>query len=283
MNSLYKNKRIKTCKIIIESFETPVISLEWLPKPLNTKVLSGNKNDVLKELKVYLKSISFHKPSISKVMDAVNKTSTLYIGKQVSNNYCKSVISVFNSETQLCYVITVGYQLVRLEKKVDETKCNNHGENIFQKRLCQRFGGKLVARYKVAFDKIRFSKLLDMIKEHVVKELYKNVSTRFVSSNNGIEFVVPKEMTFSLSDRVEIGVYFRGTYNDYEFGSAGVFGTNVTLTVTYQGNRIIESVTTPKEYSEEIVKNIEEQAEMFEKVCDIAKKFIQSKNATINR
>lgn len=119
-------------------------------------------------------------------MNAINKTSKLYTSKEVVRNYCKSVNTVFNSETNMSYVITVEYELIRQQKAIDETKCNNHGENIYQKRLCQRYGGELVLRYETACDKIKFSKLLELIKEPIMNGLIRKLqhvqSVKYINS-----------------------------------------------------------------------------------------------------
>lgn len=48
---LYKDKRNKTCKITIEGFNTPIIDLTRYQSPLSTKIIKGNRNTTLKELK----------------------------------------------------------------------------------------------------------------------------------------------------------------------------------------------------------------------------------------
>lgn len=280
MQISYKDKRNKTCKITIEGFNTPIIDLtqyqsQLYQSPLSTKIIKGNRNTVLKELKQYLKACTFHRPVLSKIMNAINKTSKLYTSKEVIMNYCKSVNTIFNSETNLSYVITVEYELIRQPKKIDETKCNNHGENIYQKRLCQRYGGELILRYETACDKIKFSKLLELIKEHIMNGLIKKVTTRSVGKQHKIEMTIPEEVELLSTDGIKIGVRFFDTYRDYKFKSAGVLGIEVLLAVSYHDKQIYEPSMKPDVFTEEIVKDVEEQAKMFEKVLDIIKEECQ--------
>ena len=275
MMILYKDKRNKTCKITIEGFNIPIIDLTRYQSPLNTKIIKGNRNTVLKELKRYLKAHSFHRPALSKIMNAINKTSKLYTSKEVVRNYCKSVNTVFNSETNMSYIITVEYELVRQQKAIDETKCNNHGENIYQKRLCQRYGGELILRYETACDKIKFSKLLELIQEPIMNVLIKKVATRSVGKQHKIEMTIPEEIELPSTDGIKIGVRFFDTYRDYKFKSAGVLGMEVLLAVSYHDKQIYEPSMKPDVFTEEIINNIEERAEMFEKVLDIIKEECQ--------
>ena len=270
MMILYKDKRNKTCKITIEGFNTPIIDLTRYQSQISTKTIKGNRNTVLKELKQYLKAHSFRRPALSKIMNAINKTSMLYTSKEVVKNYCKSVNTIFNSETNMSYVIAVEYELIRQQKTIDETKCNNHGENIYQKRLCQRYGSELIYRYETACNKIKFSKLLELIKEPIMSELIKNVATRSVGKEHKLELTIPEEVGLVTGD-VRIGVRFFDTYRDYKFKSAGVLGMEVLLAVSYRDKQIYEPSMKPDVFTEEIVKGMEEQAEIFEKVLDIVK------------
>lgn len=170
----------------------------------------------------------------------------------------------------MSYVIAVEYELIRQQKTIDETKCNNHGENIYQKRLCQRYGSELIYRYETACNKIKFSKLLELIKEPIMSELIKNVATRSVGKEHKLELTIPEEVELVTGD-VRIGVRFFGTYRNYRFNSAGVLGMEVLLAVSYHDKQIYEPSMKPDVFTEEIVKDMEEQAEMFEKVLDTVK------------
>lgn len=271
MNISYMSKRVKTCTVTIKSFNTPIIPFEKPKNSVSTKVFKGNKNSVLKEVKGYLKSVSFHKPTLSQIMNEVNRTSDLYLDHPTGNGWFGATFSAYNSETDISYVISVKYELNRLSKKIDQTKCNEHGENIYQKRLCQRYGSELILRYETACNKIKFSKLLELIKEPIMNGLIKKVATRSVGKVHKLEITTPEEAELLVTDDIKIGVRFFDTYRDYKFKSAGVLGMEVLLAVSYQDKQIYEPSMKPDVFTEEIVKNIEEKAEMFEKVLDIVK------------
>lgn len=131
MNISYMNKRVKTCTVTIKSFNTPIIPFEKPKNSVTTKVFKGNKNSVLKELKGYLKSVPFHKPTLSQIMNEVNTTSGLYLDHPTGNVGFGATFSVYNQETGISYVISVEYELNRLPKKVDQAKHNKHGESIY--------------------------------------------------------------------------------------------------------------------------------------------------------
>lgn len=80
-----------------------------------------------------------------------------------------------------------------------------------------------------------------------------------------------EEAELLVTDDIKIGVRFFDTYRDYKFKSAGVLGMEVLLAVSYQDKQIYEPSMKPDVFTEEIVKDMEEQAEIFEKVLDIVK------------
>lgn len=203
-------------------------------------------------------------------MNEVNTTSDLYLDHPTGNVGFGATFSVYNQETCISYVISVSYEVNKLPKKVDQAKHNKHGENIYQKRLCQRYGSELIYRYETACNKIKFSKLLELIKEPIMSELIKNVATRSVGKEHKLELTIPEEVELVTGD-VRIGVRFFKTYHNYRFNSAGVFGMEVLLAVSYQDKQIYEPSTKPNVFTEEIVEDMEEQSEMFEKVLDIVK------------
>ena len=149
--------------------------------------------------------------------------------------------------------------------------------NIYQKRLCQRYGGELILRYETACDKIKFSKLLELIKEPIMSELIKNVAARSVGKEHKLELTIPEEVELLRTDNIKIWVRFFDTYRNYRFNSAGVLGMEVLLAVSYQDKQIYEPSMKPDVFTEEIVRDMEEQAEMFEKVLSIVKEEYNNK------
>ena len=105
--------------------------------------------------------------------------------------------------------------------------------------------------------------------------LIRKVTTRSVGKVHKLEITTPEEVELLVTDDIKIGVRFFDTYRDYKFKSAGVLGMEVLLAVSYQDKQIYEPSMKPDVFTEEIVKNIEEEAEMFEKVLDIIKEECQ--------
>ena len=135
MSISYMSKRVKTCTVTIKSFNTPIIPFEKPKNSVSTKVFKGNKNSVLKEVKEYLKSVSFHRPTLSKTMNEVNRTSDLYLDHPIGNAGFGATFSAYNSETGISYVISVKYELNRLPKKVDKSRYNEHGGEYLSKEI----------------------------------------------------------------------------------------------------------------------------------------------------
>lgn len=104
MRSLYK----ETCTVRIEKYPSHITDMEQLQTPLSLKIFSGDKNKVFQQTKNYLKSESFHRPILSDVMNKINKTCVLRLGKYVCQGSCDSVSSI-NNEKGFIYVITVRY------------------------------------------------------------------------------------------------------------------------------------------------------------------------------
>ena len=107
------------------------------------------------------------------------------------------------------------------------------GENIYQKRLCQRYGSELIYRYETACNKIKFSKLLELIKEPIMNWLIKKVTTRLDGKEYKLEIMIPEEIELLDTDGIKIGVRFFDTYRNYRFNLAGVLGMEVLLAVSY--------------------------------------------------
>lgn len=101
--------------------------------------------------------------------------------------------------------------------------------------------------------------------------LINKVTTRSVGKVHKLEITTPEEAELLVTDDIKIGVRFFDTYRNYRFNSAGVLGMEVLLAVSYHDKQIYEPSMKPDVFTEEIVKDMEEQAEMFEKVLDTVK------------
>ena len=104
MRPLYK----ETCTVRIEKYPSHITDMEQLQTPLSLKTFSGDKNKVFQRAKNYLKSESFHRPILSDVMNTINKTCVLRLGKYVCQGSYDST-SCINNEKGFVYIITVRY------------------------------------------------------------------------------------------------------------------------------------------------------------------------------
>lgn len=125
---------------------------------------------------------------------------------------------------------------------------------------------RLKRKYDKLVKRIDLFKLAELIKEPLIKELSKYSYTYSIPYHNRFEFAVPKEIVLNPSKDIKITVYFHNLYTDRRVGSAGAWGANMGIDVTYQGKRITAQDTFVMHCSEENIRYAEEQVKMFEEV-----------------
>lgn len=129
----------------------------------------------------------------------------------------------------------------------------------------------LKRRYNQLVKRIELFKLVDLIKEPLIKELSKYSYTYAITHSTSFGFDVPKEVVLTPSKDIKITIYFHSVYADSRFGSVGTLGANIGIDVTYQGKKINAQDTFFMHYTEERIKYAEEQVKMFEGVCNKVK------------
>ena len=130
---------------------------------------------------------------------------------------------------------------------------------------------RLKKRYNQLVKKIELFKLAELIKEPLIKKLSKYSYTYSIPHHNRFEFAVPDEIVLNPSNDIKITVYFHNLYTDRRVGSAGAWGANMGIDVTYQGKRITAQDTFVMHCSEENIRYAEEQVKMFEEVYNKVK------------
>lgn len=135
----------------------------------------------------------------------------------------------------------------------------------------------LKRRYNQLVKRIDLSKLAELIKKPLIKELSKYSYTYSVTHSTSFGFDVPKEVVLTPSKDIKITIYFHSVYADSRFGSVGTLGANIGIDVTYQGKKINAQDTFFMHYTEERIKYAEEQVKMFEEVCDKVKEIYINK------
>lgn len=114
-------------------------------------------------------------------------------------------------------------------------------------------------------------KLAKLIKEPLIRELSKRSYIHPAFHGCGFEIDVPKGIVLTPTNDIKITVYFHNVYTDSRVGSAGAWGTNIGIDVTYQGKRINAQNTFVMHYTKEHIKYAEEQVKMFEDVYNKVK------------
>lgn len=141
----------------------------------------------------------------------------------------------------------------------------------------KKHSNRLKRKYDKLVKRIDLFKLAELIKEPLIKELSKYSYTYSIPYHNGFEFAVPKEIVLTPTNGIKITVYFHNLYTDRRVGSAGAWGANMGIDVTYQGKRITAQDTFVMHYTEEHIKYAEEQVKMFEEVYDKVKEIYSDK------
>ena len=95
------------------------------------------------------------------MLKAINRSSEGYIDKDVYS--ASSIIKVFNSNTDLMYEFDISYNIEDISRLPYRYSMNRKGENRYEKRLIQQYGGGRVGRYKLALSKVSTNKLIDLL------------------------------------------------------------------------------------------------------------------------
>ena len=135
----------------------------------------------------------------------------------------------------------------------------------------KKHSNRLKRKYDKLVKRIDLFKLAELIKEPLIKELSKYSYTYSIPYYNRFEFAVPNEIVLNPSNDIKITVYFHNLYTDRRVGSAGAWGANMGIDVTYQGKRITAQDTFVMHCSEENIRYAEEQVKMFEEVYNKVK------------
>lgn len=252
-------KRVKTCKIEAYSERTNLVSnISKKKKPEETFV--GNKNRVLHDIKKFLKDANFNGPALSELLNAINRSSEGYIDKDVYS--ASSIIKVFNSNTDLMYEFHISYNLNRLPNRPYRYSMNRKGENRYEKRLIQQYGGGRVGRYKLARSKVSTGKLISLLSSVIVEE-FKSKMNIDVVRTSGLSITFPWKIVLTPAENLTITLDFVQTDKDW-------FRRYVYI--TYNGENVNFSLKEEDEITEKSIENVLRLTEKFDEVCEIVKK-----------
>lgn len=252
-------KRVKTCKIEVYSEKTRLVS-NISEKKSAEETFVGNKNKVLHDIKGFLKDAKFYGSALSELLNAINRSSEGYIDKDVYS--ASSIIKVFNSNTDLMYEFHISYNLNRLPNRPYKYSMNRKGENRYEKRLIQQYGGGRVGRYKLALSKVSTDKLIDLLSPVIVEE-FKSKMNIDVVRTSGLSITFPWKIVLTPAENLTITLDFVQTGKDW-------FRRYVHI--AYNGEDVNFSLKKEDEITEKSIENVLRLTEKFDEVCEIVKK-----------
>ena len=252
-------KRVKTCKIEVYSEKTRLVSnISEKKKPEETFV--GNKNRVLHDIKNFLKDANFNGSALSELLNAINRSSEGYIDKDVYS--ASSIIKVFNPDTGLLYEFDISYNIKDISRLPYRYSMNRKGENRYEKRLIQQYGGGRVGRYKLALSKVSTDKLIDLLSP-VIVEKFKSKMNIDVVRTSGLSITFPWKIVLTPAENLTIKLSLEQRTKDF-------FRRYVYI--TYNGETVNFSLKEEDEITEESIERVLRLADKFNEVCEIVKK-----------
>lgn len=217
----------------------------------------GTKNTVISQLRKHLVEYNgFTGKLLTDTLDAINKTSRLY--KSVGEGVYETVIHAFNPTTKLLYTFKVKYDVKRMSNLPSKYKINDMGENLYEKRLVQLYGGGNLGRYRYALKNAKAEKLLELLQPIIMEKLKNGASIRF-SEDNRFTVDYPKNFEFKPNDDLTIRV----NLNSY--------WSTTSVDIVYKGHVVNLLNNRREEITEEKIKEALAVADQFDEVCAIVK------------
>jgi len=139
---------------------------------------------------------------------------------------------------------------------------NRKGENRYEKRLIQQYGGGRVGRYKLALSQVSTDKLIDLLSP-VIEEEFKSKINIDVVRTSGLSIAFPQKIVLIPVENLTITLDFDQTRNDR-------FRRYVHI--AYNGEDVNFSSKEEDEITEKSIENVLKLAEKFDEVCEIVKK-----------
>lgn len=252
-------KRVKVCTIEVYSEKTRLVS-NISEKKSAEETFVGNKNRVLHDIKNFLKDANFNGPALSELLNAINRSSEGYVDKDVYS--ASSIIKVFNSNTDLMYEFHISYNLNRLPNRPYRYSMNRKGENRYEKRLIQQYGGGRIGRYKLALSKVSTDKLIDLLSP-VIGEEFKSKTYIDVVTTSGLSITYPDKIVLTPAENLTIKLSLEQRTKDF-------FRRYVYI--TYNGETVDFSLKEEDEITEESIERVLRLADKFDEICEIIKK-----------
>lgn len=252
-------KRVKVCTIEVYSEKTRLVS-NISEKKSAEETFVGNKNRVLHDVKNFLKDASFYGSALSELMNAINRSSEEYIDKNVYS--ASSIIKVFNPDTGLLYEFDISYDIEDMSRLPYRYSINRKGENRYEKRLIQQYGGGRVGRYKLARSKVSTDKLISLLSS-IIETEFKSKTHINVVTTSGLSITYPDKIVLIPAENLIIKLSLSQSTRDF-------FRRYVYI--TYNGETVDFSLKEEDEITEESIERVLRLADKFDEVCEIVKK-----------
>lgn len=252
-------KRVKVCTIEVYSEKTRLVS-NISEKKSAEETFVGNKNRVLHDAKNFLKDANFHGSALSELLNAINRSSEGYIDKNVYS--ASSIIKVFNPDTGLLYEFDISYNIEDISRLPYRYSMNRKGENRYEKRLIQQYGGGRVGRYKLALSQVSTDKLIDLL-SGVIEIEFKSKTHIDVVTTSGLSITYPDEIVLTPVENLVIKLSLDQRTKDF-------FRRYVYI--TYNGETVDFSLKEEDEVTEKSIEKALRLADKFDEICEIVKK-----------
>ena len=252
-------KMIKKCTIELYLQRASVVTENSFYREPD-KDFHGDKNDVMSYLRKYLvKHRDFTGKLLINTLNEINKSSNVY--KSLGEGTYETIVHAFNPRTEILYTFKIKYEVKRMHDMPYEYKTNNHGENLYEKRLIQRCGGDKLSRYKLAMQNVNTHALLELLSPMINEQLKDRVSVKFLQNHN-VEFSYPEKFRFTPSDNLTITVTFDRWI--------GKIVSNVDI--VYNAYRVTLLDSHNGKITEEKINEALNIAKKFDEICEIVKK-----------
>ena len=234
-----------------------VIDTDYLHNEVRNE-LYGTKNYVMSKIReILVKYHGFTGKLLVDTLDAINKTSRVY--KSVGEGVYETVIHAFNPTTKKLYTFKVKYDVKRMSNLPSKRKNNNMGENLYEKRLVQLYGGGNLGRYRLAIKNVNIYKLLELLSPMISVQFKNAASIRF-SKENGFTIDYPRNFEFKPNDDLTISV----NLNNY--------WSTVYVDIIYKGRTVKLLNNRYEEITKESITEALKVADQFNEICEIVKK-----------
>ena len=194
---------------------------------------------------------------LTDTLDAINKTSRVY--KSVGEGVYETVIYAFNPKTNMLYMFKIKYDVKRMSNLPSKHKINNMGENLYEKRLVQLYGGGNLGRYRLAIKDVKVEKLLELLYPKIMEKFKNEASIRFLEDN---KFTIdyPGNFEFKPNDDLTIRI------------NLNKYWSTTSADIIYKGHAVNLLDNHRKEITKEKIEEVLKVAKQFDEICKIVKK-----------